>query len=96
MAHICTCKTCGTEIDDTRPSLERHSRLLWKYAELAKIILRISKAHKANWNDELRNAIADGDELLRPDPALGDFLSAEDEAEALSYMDAKAPEQPTT
>jgi hypothetical protein len=71
---------------------DRHIRLLWRYAELAKIVLRITGAYRKNWRDNLKFAVADAEDFLKPDPDREALLTPDEEEEALAYMDN--PPQP--
>lgn len=81
MAHICKCKLCDHEFDGV---LDAHASLIWKYAELAKIVTRISEHYRGNRPDSLKHAIADADDFLKPKP-LEPLLTEAEESEALSY-----------
>lgn len=97
MAHVCKCKTCGHEMDEPVPA---SASLVWTYAELAKIVLRITQAAGSRTrlgdvqtSDTLAFAIADADDFLKPQPK-EPLLTEAEEAEALSYMDGQPSEQP--
>lgn len=90
MAHICICKTCGHEMDEAPLA---SASLIWKYSELAKIVMRITEAAgdrtrlgEVRPSDTLAFAVADAADFLKPAPK-EDLLTEAEEDEALSYMD---------